>query len=100
MFLRIGRPQEAWEALAHIDEMKPAPLERMRAEILREKAYIACVLGKMIQSCIYLEAAAIAAGEMQSDLNIGGTYALFEHILALWGQEPRVRSLAQLFQQR
>ena len=80
--------------------MKPAPLERMRAEILREKAYIACVLGKMIQSCIYLEAAAIAAGEMQSDLNIGETYALFEHMLALWGQEPRVRSLAQLFQQR
>jgi transcriptional regulator with XRE-family HTH domain len=100
MFLRIGRPQEAWEALAHIDEMKPAPLERMRAEILRDKAYIACVLGKMIQSCIYLEAAAIAAGEMQSDLNVGETYALFEHMLALWGQEPRVRSLARLFQQR
>src|SRR6059036_3474002 len=37
----------------------------MRDEILRAKEYIECVLGKMIQSCIYLEAAAIAAGEMQ-----------------------------------
>ena len=57
MFLRIGQPQEPWEAFAHIDELQPAPAERVRAEVLRLKAYTSCVLGHMIQSCIYLEAA-------------------------------------------
>jgi hypothetical protein len=35
---------------------------------------------------------------MQSELGVGELYALYEHMLALWGQEQRVRALAKLFQ--
>ncbi|HEV2654741.1 MAG TPA: hypothetical protein VGT82_07270, partial [Ktedonobacteraceae bacterium] len=74
------------------------PPERVRAEFLQQKAYTSCVLGNMVQSCIYLEAAARAAQGIESDLAFSEVYALYEHMLALWGQEPRVRALSRLFQ--
>ncbi len=98
VFLRIGQPQLAWNAFAQVDDLKPAPHERVRAEFLQQKAYTSCVLGNMIQSCIYLEAAAKAAQEIESDLAFSEVYALYEHMLALWGQEPRVKALSRLFQ--
>ena len=52
----------------------------------------------MTQCCIYLEAAARVALEISSDFVFGEVYAIYEHMLAVWGQEPRVRSLAKLFQ--
>ena len=52
----------------------------------------------MTQGCIYLEAAAKAAQEISSDLVLGEVYAIYEHMLAMWGQEPRVRLLAKVFQ--
>jgi len=96
VFLRIGQPRLAWNAFAQVDEL--APPERIRAEFLQQKAYTSCVLGNMTQSCIYLEAAARAAQEIESDLAFSEVYALYEHMLALWGQEPRVKALSRLFQ--
>ncbi len=96
VFLRLGQPRLAWNAFAQVDEL--APPERVRAEFLQQKAYTSCVLGNMIQSCIYLEAAARAAQGIESDLAFSEVYALYEHMLALWGQEPRVRALSRLFQ--
>ena len=52
----------------------------------------------MIQSCIYLEAAAKAAQAIGSELALSEIYILYENMLAMWGQEPRVRALAKLFQ--
>jgi tetratricopeptide (TPR) repeat protein len=98
VFLRLGNPKAAWDAFAQVDELKPAPPERTRAEFLQQKAYTSSVLGNMIQSCIYLEAAAKAAQEINSDLAFSEVYMLYEHMLAMWGQEPRVRALARLFQ--
>jgi len=98
IFLRLGKPKRAWDAFSQVDDLKPAPPERMRAEFLKLKAYTSLVLGNMIQSCIYLEAAAKAARAINSDLSFSEVYTLYEHMLALWGQEPRVRALAQLFQ--
>jgi tetratricopeptide (TPR) repeat protein/DNA-binding XRE family transcriptional regulator len=98
IFLRLGQPKMAWEAFAQVDDLKPAPPERTRAEFLRYKAYTSYVLGNMIQSCIYLEAAARAAQEINSDLYVSEVYTLYEHMLSIWGQEPRVRALARLFQ--
>src|SRR6266487_2075125 len=98
VFLRIGQPRLAWDAFAQVDDLKPAPPERIRAEFLQQKAYTSCVLGNMIQSCIYLEAAAKAAQEIESDLAFSEVYSLYLHMLALWGQEPRVKALARLFQ--
>ncbi|HEU5229291.1 MAG TPA: helix-turn-helix transcriptional regulator [Ktedonobacteraceae bacterium] len=98
VFLRLGQPKIAWDALAQIDEMKPAPPERMRAEFLKHKTYTALILGNMIQSCVYLEAATRAAQEISSDLIFSEAYVLYEHMLALWGKETRVRELAYLFQ--
>lgn len=98
IFLRLGHPKVAWEAFSQVDELKPTPPERVRTEFLKQKVYTACVLGNMIQSCIYLEAAIRAAREIGSDWMFGEIYTLYEHMMALWGQEPRVRALAQLFQ--
>lgn len=98
VFLRLGQPRLAWEAFSQIDELKPVPSERIRAEFLRYRAYTSLVLGNMIQSCIYLEAAVRAARAIHSDLVFSEVYALYEHMLAIWGQEPRVKALAALFQ--
>jgi transcriptional regulator with XRE-family HTH domain len=98
IFLRLGQPKMAWKAFAQVDELKPAPAERTRAEFLKHKTYTSIVLGNMIQSCIYLEAASKAAQEIGSDLAFSENYALYEHMLAIWGQEPRVRALSRLFQ--
>ncbi len=98
VFLRLGRPKNAWEALAQIDDMKPMPPERIRTEFLKHKTYTAFALGNMIQSCVYLEAAVKAAQAIHSDLIFSEVYTLYEHMLALWGQETRVRELAHLFQ--
>jgi transcriptional regulator with XRE-family HTH domain len=98
VFLRLGQPKTAWDAFSRIDELKPAPPERIRAEFLKQRAYTSLVLGNMVQSCIYLEAAAKAAQEIHSDLAFSEIYTLYEHMLAVWGQEVRVRSLSRLFQ--
>lgn len=98
VFLRLGQPTLAWDAFTQVDELKPTPPERVRAEFLRHRAYTSLMLGNMIQSCIYLEAAAKAAHATNSDLALSEVYTLYEHILAQWGQEPRVRALARLFQ--
>ncbi|MBA2678658.1 MAG: helix-turn-helix transcriptional regulator [Ktedonobacteraceae bacterium] len=98
VFLRLGQPKLAWEAFSQVDELRPPPPERIRADFLKYKAYTSLALGNMIQSCIYLEAAARAALAINSELIFGDIYDIYEHILALWGQEPRVRALAMLFQ--
>ncbi len=98
VFLRLGQPKHAWNAFARVDEQKPTPPARLRAEFLKHRAYTSLVLGNMIQSCIYLEAAAKAAQAIGSDLALSEIYMLYEHMLAMWGQEPRVRALAKLFQ--
>jgi transcriptional regulator with XRE-family HTH domain len=98
VFLRLGQPRLAWAAFSRIDELKPPPSERVRAEFLKHKAYTSLVLGNMTQTCIYLEAAVKAAQEISSDLAFSEAYTLYEHVLAIWGQEVRVRGLAKLFQ--
>jgi transcriptional regulator with XRE-family HTH domain len=99
IFLRLGQPKVAWDAFSQVDDLKPAPPERIRTEFLHQKAYTSCLLGNIVQSCIYLEAAARAAQEIESDLAFSEVYALYTHMLSLWGQETRVKALAQLFQQ-
>jgi transcriptional regulator with XRE-family HTH domain len=99
IFLRLGQPKVAWDAFSQVDDLKPAPSERIRTEFLHQKAYTSCLLGNIVQSCIYLEAAARAAQEIESDLAFSEVYALYMHMLSLWGQESRVKALAQLFQQ-
>ncbi len=99
IFLRLGQPKVAWDAFSQVDDLKPAPPERIRTEFLHQKAYTSCLLGNIVQSCIYLEAAARAAQEIESDLAFSEVYALYTHMLSLWGQESRVKALAQLFQQ-
>src|SRR6266516_3929194 len=94
----MGREKEALQFLQLAFAVFPAPPERIRAEFLQQKAYTSCVLGNMTQSCIYLEAAARAAQEIESDLAFSEVYAPYEHMLALWGQEPRVKALSRLFQ--
>ena len=98
IFLRLGLPKRAWEAFSQVDNLKPTPPERVRAEFLKLKTYTSLMLGNMIQSCIYLEAAVRSAQEINSELAFCDAYALYEHMLVNWGQEPRVRSLARLFQ--
>ncbi|GCF06819.1 helix-turn-helix domain-containing protein [Dictyobacter arantiisoli] len=98
VFLRLGQPRLAWEAFSQVDDMKPAPPERMRAEFLKYRAYTSLILGNMIQCCIYLEAAAKVAQTINSDLVLSEIYTLYEDMLAIWGQEPRVKALALLFQ--
>jgi tetratricopeptide (TPR) repeat protein/DNA-binding XRE family transcriptional regulator len=98
VFLRLGQSRLAWEAFSQVDEMRPAPPERMRAEFLRYRAYTSLVLGNMTQSCVYLEAATRAVQALNSDLACSEIYTLYEDMLAIWGQEPRVKGLAILFQ--
>jgi transcriptional regulator with XRE-family HTH domain len=98
VFLRLGQPKHAWDAFTRIDEQKPTPPARLRAEFLKHRTYTSLVLGNMIQSCIYLEAAVKAAQLISSDLTLSEIYVLYEHMLAIWGQESRVRALAKLFQ--
>jgi tetratricopeptide (TPR) repeat protein len=98
VFLRLGQPKHAWDAFARVDEQKPTPPARLRTEFLKHRTYTSLVLGNMIQSCIYLEAAAKATQAISSDLALSDIYVLYEHMLAMWGQEPRVKALAKLFQ--
>jgi transcriptional regulator with XRE-family HTH domain len=98
VFLRLGLPKRAWDAFSQVDNLKPTPPERVRAEFLKLKTYTSLMLGNMIQSCIYLEAAVRSAQEIDSEMAFCEAYALYEHMLVNWGQEPRVRSLARLFQ--
>ena len=96
VYLHLGQPRLAWDAFAQVEELTPP--ERVRAEFLKQKTYTSCILGNMVQSCIYLEAAAKAAKAIESDLAFSEVYTLYEHMLALWGQEPRVKALSRLFQ--
>jgi transcriptional regulator with XRE-family HTH domain len=98
IFLRLGLPKRAWEAFSQVDNLKPTPPERVRAEFLKLKTYTSLMLGNMIQCCIYLEAAVRSAQEINSEMAFCDAYVLYEHMLVVWGQEPRVRSLARLFQ--
>lgn len=98
VFLRLGFVKHAWDAFSLVDTLKPAPNKRTRAEFLKYRAYTSLLLGNMTQCCIYLEAAVRAAQEISSDLVFGEVYAIYEHMLAIWGQESRVRLLAKLFQ--
>jgi Predicted transcriptional regulators len=98
VFLRLGRPKIAWEAFSQVEELHPAPEERVRVDFLRYRAYTSLVLGNMIQCCVYLEAATKAAQAIDSDLAQAEIYVLYQHVLASWGQEPRVQALAALFQ--
>jgi transcriptional regulator with XRE-family HTH domain/tetratricopeptide (TPR) repeat protein len=98
VFLRLGRPRLAWEAFSQVEDLHPAPEERVRVDFLRYRAYTSLVLGNMVQCCVYLEAATRAAQAIESDLAQAEIYVLYQHILAIWGQEPRVRALATLFQ--
>lgn len=98
VFLRLGLRKHAWDAFSVVDTFKPTPNKRTRAEFLKYRAYTSLLLGNMTQACIYLEAAAKAAQEIASDLVLGEVYAIYEHMLAIWGQELRVRLLAKLFQ--
>jgi hypothetical protein len=98
VFLRLGLVKHAWDAFSLVDTLKPPPNERARAEFLKYRAYTSLLLGNMTQCCIYLQAAAKAAQGISSDLVFGEVYTIYEHMLAIWGQEPRVRLLAKLFQ--
>lgn len=97
LLLRLGRPSAAWSALEKVDTARPTPPERIRAELMWLKAYISCQLENMTQSCIYLEAAAKLVLHMESDLLFNEVYSLFEYMLSIWGQEPRVQSLMTIF---
>lgn len=98
VFLRLGLTKHAWDAFSLVDTLTPTPKKRTRAEFLKYRAYTSLLLGNMTQCCIYLEAAARVALEISSDFVFGEVYAIYEHMLAVWGQEPRVRLLAKLFQ--
>jgi transcriptional regulator with XRE-family HTH domain/tetratricopeptide (TPR) repeat protein len=98
VFLRLGLTKHAWDAFSQVDTLTPMPEKRIRADFLKYRAYTSLLLGNMTQCCIYLEAATRAALEIASDLVFGEVYAIYEHMLAVWGQEPRVRLLAKLFQ--
>ena len=97
ILLHLGYPQLAWNVLMQVDLLRPAPSRRMRVEILQQKASIAVIQNKLMQSRIYVEAAVKAAREIRSTFFISENFALYERMLALWGQDARVRILARFF---
>jgi tetratricopeptide (TPR) repeat protein len=97
ILLKLGEPQLAWDIFTLVEDLKPAVSRRTRAEILHYKAAIALVQRHMMQCCVYLEAAIKAACDIKSVFFLSENYALYENVLACWGQESRIRILGKLF---
>lgn len=97
MYLHLHQPQQAWEAFATVEQLVPIDEEPYRVELLVNQATTALALEELEQSCMLLAAAAKAARALGSDLRYDEAYIVYERMQEKWGQEPPVKTLADLF---
>ncbi len=97
VYLHLNQPREAWEAFATVERLVPVSEEPYRVELTVHQAATALALGEQEQSCALLETAVKAARALGSDLRYDEAYIIYEHMQERWGQEPRVKALADLF---
>jgi tetratricopeptide (TPR) repeat protein len=95
--LHLNHPKEAWEAFSTVDRLVPANEEPYRVELTVYKAATALALQDLEQSCALLAEAVKAARELGSALRYDEAYLIYERMQEQWGQEPRVKALAELF---
>ncbi|MDQ2887510.1 MAG: helix-turn-helix domain-containing protein, partial [Chloroflexota bacterium] len=95
--LHLNHPKEAWEAFSTVDRLVPTNEEPYRVELTVYKAATALALQDLEQSCALLAEAVQAARALGSALRYDEAYLIYERMLEQWGQEPRVKALADLF---
>ncbi len=95
--LHLNHPKEAWEAFSTVDKLVPTNEEPYRVELTVYKAATALALQDLEQSCTLLAEAVRAARALGSALRYDEAYLIYERMQEQWGQEPRVKALADLF---
>jgi tetratricopeptide (TPR) repeat protein len=97
MYLHLHQPRQAWEAFASVEQLVPINEEPYRVALLVNQATTALALEDLEQSCTLLATAAKAARALGSDLCYDEAYIVYEQMQEKWGQEPPVKTLADLF---
>jgi hypothetical protein len=95
-YLQLNKPKNAWEVCEKIAKT-PTLRTTKRIELFVRQAETSFALGKMKQSCSYVEQAVIAALKLGSDLRYNEAYNVYNLLLEKWPREKQVKELAALF---
>jgi tetratricopeptide (TPR) repeat protein len=98
--LDLHKPQDALDALLHVDGLHPKMdiSERSRIDVLNQQARSVGEIGDLEQFKLYLESAVTSAHKIGSELRYSETWDTYKHVYRLWGHESQVRSLTRLFE--
>ncbi len=102
VYKHVNQPDAAWKSFTQIGTLEKTPKipEWNRIEFVNYAASVAIRQKDLEKSCVYLEnagKAALAIGHGQRYIETCDTY---KELQVLWGNEPRVMALQDLFSQR
>lgn len=97
--LDLDQPQEAWDALAQIEQLPPTIIipERTRLEITNHRAEAAVALGDQERFFAYIEAGVIGAKNLRSERRYNEAFEVYRIAKQLWRNEPKIKELQDLF---
>lgn len=98
--LDLHKPAEAMKAFMKVDGLRPRLIvsERSRVDFLNQQAMAAGQLRDLDQFKVYLENAVISARALGSELRLSEAWDVFKHTQSIWGNDPQINILAQIFQ--
>ncbi len=97
MYLNLDQPRQAWNSFARLDKIVPNTLIPNRVELTVHQAATACAMGELEQTYAYVECAVTSALAMGSQLRCNEAYHVYEHMLQKWKNEPKVKTLGEMF---
>jgi tetratricopeptide (TPR) repeat protein len=98
MYLHLDQPKQAWESFGQISKAIPTSLVPQRVELLSRQATTSVMLKEMEQSCTLVELAVTSALKLGSNLRFNEASETYEAMRVLWPNEPKVKTLDELFQ--
>ena len=94
---KIGQTGLALDVFARIDQPGIVVPERIRLEILNQRAKTAIVSGDLEQGSAYVEAGISGAKLLGSQKRWNEAYGNYQQMTLLWPEEQRVKELGELF---
>lgn len=97
MHLNLNQPEPALRAFERVEHVVPMGTVPTRLELTVRQAAASFALGELEQTCHCLRIAIPMARDLGSYLRVDESYEIYERMLEIWGEEPRVRELDELF---
>lgn len=94
---QIGQTKQALDIFNQIEQPDIIIPERIRLEIINQRAKTAIISGDLEQSSTYIEAGTIRAKIFRSQRRYSEAYENFRMALLQWPQEKQVKTLEELF---